>query len=46
MKKAIFAALAVLGVSLAATALAPVANAYTSVFPPSQGGDGGSGAQG
>jgi hypothetical protein len=36
MKKAIFAALAVLGISLATSALAPVANAYTYLFPPNQ----------
>jgi|HubBroStandDraft_2_1064218.scaffolds.fasta_scaffold6082919_1 hypothetical protein len=34
MRKAIFAALAVLGMSLGVTALAPVANAYTSVSAP------------
>jgi hypothetical protein len=32
MKKAIFAALAVLGISLAASAFAPVANAHTYLF--------------
>jgi hypothetical protein len=36
MKKTIFAALAVLGISLAAGALAPAANAVY-LFPPSQG---------
>lgn len=36
MKKMIFAALAVLGLSLATTALAPVANAHTNLFPPNQ----------
>ena len=38
MKKAIFAVLAVLGMSLAASALAPAANArtYTYLFPPHQ----------
>lgn len=43
MKKAIFAALAVLGISLATTAFAPPANAYTYLFQASQGNDGGSG---
>ena len=33
MRKAIFAALAVLGISLAASALAPVANAEAPQFP-------------
>jgi hypothetical protein len=42
MKKTIFAALAVLGISLATGALAPAANAYTYLFPPCQnGGPGG-----
>ena len=36
MRKAIFATLAVLGLSLAATALAPAAYAYTYLFPPHQ----------
>ena len=36
MRKAIFATLAVLGLSLATTALAPVANAHTYLFPPNQ----------
>ena len=38
MRKAIFAVLAVLGMSLAASALAPVANArtHTYLFPPHQ----------
>jgi hypothetical protein len=36
MKKAIFAALAVLGISLATTALAPVANAHTYLFQANQ----------
>jgi hypothetical protein len=38
MKKAIFAALAVLGISLAASSLAPAANArtHTFLFPPHQ----------
>jgi hypothetical protein len=36
MKKAIFAALAVLGMSLATTALAPVANAHTYLFQANQ----------
>ena len=42
MRKAIFAVLAVLGISLAANALAPVANArtHTYLFPPHHG-DGG-----
>jgi hypothetical protein len=34
MKKAIFAAVTVLGVSLATGALAPAANAYTYLFAP------------
>ena len=34
MRKAIFATLAVLGMSLGVTALAPVANASTGVFVP------------
>lgn len=34
MRKAILAALAVLGGSMAATALAPGANAHTYLFPP------------
>jgi hypothetical protein len=38
MKKAIFAAIAVLGISLATGALAPAANAYTYLFPPCQNG--------
>ena len=41
MRKAIFAALAVLGLSLATTALAPAANAYTNLFPPNQNNDAG-----
>ena len=41
MKKTIFAALAVLGLSLATTAFAPAANAYTYLFAPTQNGDGG-----
>jgi len=36
MKKAIFAALAVLGISLATTALAPAANAHTYLFESNQ----------
>jgi hypothetical protein len=36
MRKAIFATLAVLGLSLAATALAPLAQAGTYLFPPNQ----------
>jgi hypothetical protein len=38
MKKAIFAVLTILGMSLAASALAPAANArtYTFLFPPHQ----------
>jgi hypothetical protein len=36
MKNAIFAALAVLGISLAVGALAPAANAGTNLFPASQ----------
>jgi hypothetical protein len=40
MKKAIFAALAVLGLSLATTAFAP-ANAYTYLFAPNENSDGG-----
>jgi hypothetical protein len=40
MKKAIYAALAVLGISLATSALAPAANAYTYLFPPAQNSDG------
>jgi hypothetical protein len=42
MKKTIFAVLAVLGISLAAGALAPAANAYTYLFPPAQNGGGNS----
>ena len=34
MRKAIFATLALLSVSMAATALAPGANAHTYLFPP------------
>jgi hypothetical protein len=34
MRKAIFAALAVLGISLAANALAPAANAHSYLFSP------------
>jgi len=34
MKKAIFAALTVMGLSLASTALAPTAHADTYLFPP------------
>ena len=37
MKKAIFAALAVLGLSVGASAIAPVANAQTSPFTQNQG---------
>jgi hypothetical protein len=36
MKKAIFAALAVLGISLATTTLAPAANAHTYLFQANQ----------
>ena len=36
MKKAIFAVLTVLGISLATGALAPAANAYTYLFAPAQ----------
>jgi hypothetical protein len=36
MKKAIFAVLAVLGLSLATSVLAPVANAHTYLYPPNQ----------
>jgi hypothetical protein len=36
MKKAIFAALAAMGISLATTALAPVANAHTYLFQANQ----------
>jgi hypothetical protein len=43
MKKAIFAALAVLGISLATTAFAPPANAYTYLFQANQNSDGGGG---
>ena len=45
MKKTIYAALAVLGISLATTALAPAANAAY-LFPPTQGSDGNGGASG
>ncbi len=38
MKKTIFAALAVLGISLATGALAPAANAYTYLFAPNESG--------
>jgi hypothetical protein len=38
MRKAIFAAFALLAVSLAAGAFPPAANAYTQVFPPNQNG--------
>jgi hypothetical protein len=45
MKKALFAAVAVLGFSLAATALAPAANASkTYLFQANQNNDGGGGA--
>jgi hypothetical protein len=45
IRKAIFAALAVLGFSLAATALAPAANASkTYLFQANQNNDGGGGA--
>jgi hypothetical protein len=40
MRKPILPALAVLGMSLASSALAPAANAYTYLFPPHHG-DGG-----
>jgi hypothetical protein len=36
MRKAIFAALAVVGISLASTAFAPPANAYTYLFQSNQ----------
>jgi hypothetical protein len=36
MKNAIFAALAVLGISLATGAIASAANAHTYLFPPNQ----------
>ena len=36
MRKAICAVLAVLGISLTASALAPAANAGSSVYPPTQ----------
>ncbi len=36
MRKPILATLAVLGVSLAASALVPAAIAFTSVFPPNE----------
>ncbi len=36
MRKTVFATLAVLGFSLASTALAPKAYAYTYLFPPHQ----------
>jgi hypothetical protein len=36
MKKTKFAALAVLGIALATSALAPAANANTYLFPPAQ----------
>jgi hypothetical protein len=38
MKRAIFAVLTVLCISLATGMLAPAANAYTYLFPPCQGG--------
>jgi hypothetical protein len=36
MRKAIFAAIALLAVSLATGALAPAAYAYTQIFPPNE----------
>jgi hypothetical protein len=36
MRKAIFAAIALLAVSLATGAFAPPANAYTQIFPPNE----------
>jgi hypothetical protein len=38
MKKTIFAALALLGISLATGALAPAANAHTYLFAPNESG--------